>query len=64
MESRVQSNRLDRNSILIAARRLFQRQGFESTTWKDLSDTLQAPEYELLRHFESLDDLLEAVWSE
>ena len=64
MESRLQINRLDRDRILIAARRLFQRKGFESTTWQDLSDTLHAPEHELLRHFKSLDDLLEAVWSE
>ncbi|MDK9706641.1 MAG: TetR/AcrR family transcriptional regulator [Desulforhopalus sp.] len=64
MESRIQINRLERARILIAARRLFQRQGFEATTWKDLSDTLHAPEHELLCHFQSLDDLLEAVWSE
>jgi AcrR family transcriptional regulator len=46
------------------ARFLFQRQGFDQTTLKDIADSLKLSEAVIAGYFASKDDLLEAIWSE
>lgn len=53
-----------RRDIIAAARLLFQTKGFEKTTLKDLLEKLQISEQVFSEYFQSMDDLLEVVWSE
>ncbi len=53
-----------RRNILEAARFLFQQQGYDQTTLQDIKARLGLSETTILAFFTSIDDLLEAVWSE
>jgi len=53
-----------RSRIKDAARELFRAKGFDNTTVADLLNRLQIEEHQFLAVFQSMDDLLEAVWSE
>jgi AcrR family transcriptional regulator len=46
------------------ARFLFQEQGYDQTTLKDIADRLNQSETTIADYFASKDDLLEAIWSE
>jgi len=46
------------------ARFLFQEQGYDQTTLKDIADRLKLRETAIAGYFASKDDLLEAIWSE
>lgn len=43
---------------------LFQSKGFENTSVTDLTDKLQIKEQTFYEYFQSMDHLLEVVWSE
>jgi AcrR family transcriptional regulator len=43
---------------------LFQEQGYDQTTLKDIADRLKQSEATIAGYFASKDDLLEAIWSE
>ena len=47
-----------------AARVLFWSQGFKSTSVTDLVEYLQIEEHTFFNYFQSMDELLEVVWSE
>lgn len=47
-----------------AACELFQSKGFDNTAVNDLLEKLQIEEQVLYSYFQSLDDVLEVVWSE
>ena len=53
-----------RRDIIEAARALFQQQGFDQTTLQDIASSLDLSEATVLACFSSMDELLEAVWSE
>lgn len=53
-----------RKQILEDARFLFQTKGFENTSVSVLLERLQMSEQLFFSHFESIDELLEVVWSE
>jgi len=53
-----------RSRIKEAARELFRAKGFDNTTVTDLLNRLQIEEHQFFAIFQSMDDLLEAVWSE
>lgn len=53
-----------KNRIKEAATVLFRSQGFENTTVNQLIEKLQIEEQIFFHHFQSLDELLEVVWSE
>lgn len=53
-----------RRNILKIARFLFQQQGFDQTSLRDITDRLELTETDIAAYFVSKDDLLEAVWSE
>lgn len=53
-----------RCSIVQTARELFDSQGFDNTTIHDLIDRLDISDTLFFAHFQSLDELLEIVWSE
>ena len=53
-----------RQQILEDARFLFQTKGFENTSVSALLERLQMSEQLFFSHFESIDELLEVVWSE
>lgn len=57
-------DRAIRQKIMETARVLFQRQGFDQTTLQDVTARLQLSEAAVTSVFPSMDDLLEAVWSE
>jgi AcrR family transcriptional regulator len=46
------------------ARLLFQKQGYDQTTLKDIADRLNLSETTIAGYFASTDDLLDAIWSE
>jgi AcrR family transcriptional regulator len=52
------------NQIKEAACVLFRSQGFENTSVTDLIEKLQIEERSFFIYFQSMDDLLEVVWSE
>lgn len=53
-----------RRDIMETARSLFQQQGFDQTTLQDITSRLEVSETIVAAYFPSIDDLLEAVWSE
>ncbi len=53
-----------RTRIKDAARELFHAKGFDDTTVSDLLNKVQIEEQQFLAIFQSMDELLEAVWSE
>ena len=53
-----------KNRIKEAACALFRSQGFENTTVTQLVGKLQIEEQIFYSYFQSLDELLEVVWSE
>lgn len=53
-----------RRDIIETARLLFKRQGFDRTTMQDIAARLDLNETTVAAFFPSMDDLLEAVWSE
>ena len=53
-----------RERIKETAQALFRLKGFDNTTANDLIEELQMSEQLFRRHFQSMDELLEAVWSE
>jgi AcrR family transcriptional regulator len=53
-----------RRNIMETARFLFQEQGYDQTTLKDIADRLNQSETTIAGYFASKDDLLEAIWSE
>lgn len=53
-----------RQQILEEARILFQTKGFENTSVSHLVEKLQMSEQMFFSHFQSIDELLEVVWSE
>ncbi len=53
-----------RCQIIKTARQLFQVQGYDYTTFEDITEHLKIKERQILNFFHSKDDLLEAVWSE
>ena len=53
-----------RCDIIETARFLFKRQGFDRTTMQDIAARLDLSETVVAASFPSMDDLLEAVWSE
>lgn len=64
MNDNVQNPYSTRVQILKTAKYLFDLKGFEKTSFTDISDKLQMNEQDILFFFQSIDDLLEAVWSE
>lgn len=52
------------NQIKEAACVLFRSQGFENTSVTDLVEKLQVEEQTFFIYFQSMDELLEVVWSE
>jgi AcrR family transcriptional regulator len=52
------------NQIKEAACVLFRSQGFENTSVSDLIEKLQIEEQSFFIYFQSMDELLEVVWSE
>jgi AcrR family transcriptional regulator len=52
------------NQIKEAACVLFRSQGFENTSVSDLIEKLQIEERFFFIYFQSMDELLEVVWSE
>ena len=52
-----------RRQILSAGRELFDIQGFDNTSLQDVLDQLKMSEQQFLLYFESLDHLLEELWS-
>ena len=52
------------NQIKEAACVLFRSQGFENTSVSDLIEKLQIEERFFFLYFQSMDELLEVVWSE
>jgi len=53
-----------RDRIKSVARELFRTKGFEETSVVDVLERLQISEQLFYSTFSSMDDLLEAVWSE
>lgn len=53
-----------RSSIVQTARELFDSQGYDNTTVHDLVDRLDISDTLFFVYFQSLDELLEIVWSE
>lgn len=53
-----------RRDIIETARVLFRQQGYDQTTLQDITIRLEVSEQAVVVHFPSLDELLEAVWSE
>ena len=53
-----------RRDIIETARFLFQQRGFDQTTPQDIAARLGLNETTVATFFPSMDDLLEAVWSE
>lgn len=64
METKTTDPARTRKEILVTARILFQQQGFDQTSIKDITDRLQLNEETLAAYFTSKDDLLEAIWAE
>jgi AcrR family transcriptional regulator len=64
METTMTGSETTRQNIMEAARFLFQLQGFDQTTLKDIADRLKLSEASIAGYFASKDDLLEAIWSE
>lgn len=52
------------NQIKEAACLLFRSQGFKNTSVADLAKKLRIEEQTFFRYFQSMDELLEVVWSE
>lgn len=50
--------------IVAAARRLFRTKGFDKTSLEDLLEELKMSDRLFFKHFRSMDELLEVVWSE
>lgn len=53
-----------RRRIIDASRFLFQTKGFDNTTVRDLIERLQISEQLFFCYFQSMDEILEVVWSE
>lgn len=53
-----------RQDIIETARLVFRRQGFDRTRLQDITDPLGLSEAAFSACFSSMDELLEAVWSE
>ena len=53
-----------RQTLIEAGRSSFTRKGFEGTTIHDVTKLVDIEERVFFSYFESLDDLLEAIWSE
>lgn len=52
------------NDIIEAAKHLFDTKGFDHTTCKDITKRIGMSDVELLGYFDSLDEILEVIWSE
>lgn len=50
-------------SIVETAEMLFQSKGFDNTTADDIIDHLNISENVFFHHFESVDEILELLWS-
>jgi AcrR family transcriptional regulator len=64
METTMTGSETTRRDIMETARFLFQLQGYDQTTLRDIADRLKLSEATIAGYFASTDDLLEAIWSE
>ena len=55
------SDKTTRDHIVEAADRLFYRQGYEHTSFADIADAVQISRGNFYYHFESKDEILDAV---
>lgn len=53
-----------KQTIVEAGKLLFSEKGFDKTTLQDVIDYLNIKEHIFHDYFQSLDDLLEVIWSE
>ncbi|MDJ0622324.1 MAG: helix-turn-helix domain-containing protein [Desulfocapsaceae bacterium] len=56
-------NLVGSSGIVETAEMLFQSQGFDNTTVDDIINHLNISERIFYRHFESVDEILELLWS-
>ncbi len=52
------------SDILQAAKHLFDTKGFDRTSCRDITEHIGISDSELLYYFDSLDEILEVIWSE
>lgn len=52
------------NDIIQTAKHLFDTKGFDQTTCHDITKSIGISDVELLNYFNSLDEILEVIWSE
>jgi len=50
--------------ILRVAKHFFDTKGFDQTTCHDITERIGISDIELLYYFDSLDEILEVIWSE
>ena len=58
-----ESNHQIYTDILYTAKTCFLQKGFEATTISDICHALKITHLQFLMYFESLDDVLESLWS-
>lgn len=63
MKGKNNGNETMHHQIIEAARQLFNAKGFDKTTLEDLIERLGIRPHVFFRYFESMDELLEVVWS-
>ncbi len=52
------------NDIIQTAKYFFDTKGFDQTSCRDITERIGISDAELLRYFNSLDEILEVIWSE
>jgi len=56
-------NFVDSKEIVAVAEMLFRTNGFDNTTVRDITNRLNISESSFFDHFESVDEILELLWS-
>ncbi len=64
MASKAYRNSEHYYDILRTAKYFFDTKGFDHTTCRDITEKIGISDLELLHHFDSLDEILEVIWSE
>lgn len=64
MASRASRTSAHYDDILRTAKHFFDTKGFDETTCRDITESIGISDMDLLYHFDSLDEILEVIWSE